>query len=243
MVYVTWNSQGGVNLQYIRQILNETNPDVLCLQECGNLRKMKSFEGWDNLPQPPNPAGSLTSIFQDQGTIYTCVYWQNQQWVQGSLAIMCKPAVMVPLGVLQAAPPNFPVNNLRNLPYITLKDLNAGAAITVFTIHSPPVWNDPPVTIQQTCNWNYAQIPNMANIAQGNPQGPNWVCIGDFNADPTVNGFIQPPVGTAIVNNPNPTQQGGGILDYALTNVANFNFVEGLGIGGSDHYPQVFQWG
>jgi hypothetical protein len=37
MRIVTWNMQGGVNTMYIPQVVNQTQANVLCLQECGNL--------------------------------------------------------------------------------------------------------------------------------------------------------------------------------------------------------------
>ena len=66
--------------------------------------------------------------------------------------------------------------------------------------------------------------------------------VGDFNADPTVAAFIPPPVGGVVRGN-HATQQGGGLLDYSITNAFGYNFVAaGMLLGASDHFPQNFSY-
>jgi hypothetical protein len=104
-------------------------------------------------------------------------------------------------------------------------------------VHAPPVWGT--VTTAQVCSWNEAQVTAVAGAAAG----VLWTIAGDFNADPTAQGFVAPTVG-AVVRGQNATQQGGGILDYSVTNAGvGYTFVAPSQlVGASDHYPQEFNW-
>jgi len=227
MRIVTWNMQGNVNAVYINQLIQASNADVLCLQETGNLAHQLQ-QGANPIPGFP---GSLRGIFLAGQIPYECVYWHNPGWGQGGVAVMTRLQVNN-WGIM--APVLAPYNpaNPRNLPWIEVVDPhNPGPGITVYSIHSPPVWA--PVTLADVLSWNNAQI-GAAAVAG------NWAVVGDFNADPVAPGFVNPPVG-AVVHGNHATQQGGGLLDYAVTNAPGFVFVEADELlGASDHYPQTF---
>ena len=233
MRIATWNMLGGINTPYINQVVQDTQANVLCLQECGNLA-----EHLQNRQPILAPSGAIigyTGNFVVGQGFMECVYWENV-WTQGGLAVLSNIGVLN-FGILDAvAVPGFAPANPRNLPWITVRNPTTGINITIFSIHGPPVFGG--TTIANVCDWDNAQIAQI-NARWG---GVNWACVGDFNADPTVGGYIAPASG-AVIHGNQATQQGGGILDYAVTNAAAFAYIQQTQlVGASDHYPQVFQW-
>ncbi|NET73628.1 MAG: hypothetical protein F6K62_22610, partial [Sphaerospermopsis sp. SIO1G2] len=202
MRIATWNMQGGTNTPFINQVVQSTQANILCLQECGDLA-----QHLQNRQPILNPNGAIigyTGNFVVGQGFMECVYWENV-WIQGGLAVLTNVG-MTNFGILNAVVvPGFQPNNPRNLPWMTVRHPNTGINITIFSIHSPPVFDG--TTIVDVCNWNNAQITQINN---GWGAG-SWACVGDFNADPTVAGFLQPPVGVVVRGN-QATQQGGGIL-------------------------------
>ncbi|WP_199245929.1 endonuclease/exonuclease/phosphatase family protein [[Phormidium] sp. ETS-05] len=233
MRIATWNMQGGVNTMYINQVVQATQANVLCLQECGalaeHLHGIVPIIGLNGAI-----IGYTGNFVVGQGFFMECVYWENI-WIQGSLAVLSNISPLY-YGILDAAPVlGFVPPNVRNLPWMTVQNPNTGINITVFSIHAPPVFA--PTTIANVCNWNNAQITQIADVTPG-----YWACVGDFNADPTIAGYIPPPVGNVVRSN-RATQQGEGILDYAVTNALAFTYVPPTQVvSASDHFPQVFQW-
>ncbi len=231
MRFATWNMQGGVNTQYINQVVQSTGANVLCLQECGSLAQFLHAAA-PILSMTGAIIGYTGNLVVGQGFM-ECVYWENV-WIQGGLAVLSNVGV-VNHGILNSvAVPGFAPPNARSMPWMTINNVGAGV-IRIFSIHSPPVFGA--TTIANTCAWNNAQL---TQISAG---GGTWACIGDFNADPTAIGFVAPPVGNIVRGN-HATQQGLGILDYAVTNAgAGFTYVQQTQLAGaSDHYPQVFNW-
>ncbi|MFT3765067.1 MAG: hypothetical protein QM820_06070 [Minicystis sp.] len=80
---VTWNMQGATNAPYIAQVVRQTQANVLCLQECSNLGTLLQAA----MPVP-GFAGSLTGNFVVGHGFMECIYWKNNAWGQGSLAVM-----------------------------------------------------------------------------------------------------------------------------------------------------------
>jgi len=233
MRIATWNMQGGTNTMYINQVVQATQANVLCLQECGalaqHLRGSAPIWGLNGAI-----VGYTGNFVVGQGFM-ECIYWENV-WLQGSLAVLSNIGVIT-CGILNAVNnvPAFVPANVRDLPWMTVRSQAAATNITVFSIHAPPVFM--PTTIANVCTWNNAQIAQIAPQAGANL----WACVGDFNADPNVVGYIQPPAGSNVVRGNNATQQNGNILDYAVTNAAPFQYVQQTQLAGlSDHYPQVF---
>jgi hypothetical protein len=108
--------------------------------------------------------------------------------------------------------------------------------VAVFSIHGPPVFGA--TTVAGVCAWDNAQIGQI-NVLAG---GGGWVCLGDFNVDPTglAPPYVAPPAGNVVRGN-HATQQGGGLLDYAVTTAGTLAYVaQGQLAGASDHYPQTF---
>ncbi|PKV82580.1 ricin-type beta-trefoil lectin domain protein [Streptomyces sp. TLI_146] len=67
-----------------------------------------------------------------------------------------------------------------------------------------------------------------------------WSALGDFNRNPTQLRAL--PAGTVVYRTNTGTQQGGGELDYMVSNGANLNGWSGRALGGgvSDHFPVEF---
>ncbi|GLQ94407.1 endonuclease/exonuclease/phosphatase family protein [Dyella acidisoli] len=233
MIVATWNMQGGANTLYINQVVQQTGANVLCLQECGALAE--HLHGRAPIIGPNGGTLGYTGNLRLGHGFMECVYWENH-WIQGSLAVLSNIGING-YGILPHVDLfGFVPANSRDLPWITVTNPTTGNVITVLSIHSPPVGGG--VTLAHTCTWNNAQINQINNAAAGG----NWACVGDFNADPTAIGFIGPPAG-AIVRGNQATQQGGGILDYAITNAVGFTYQQQTQlVGASDHYPQVFNW-
>lgn len=234
MKIATWNMQGGINRTYINQVVQATQANILCLQECGDLAPHLR----NRQPIIAQSGGIIgyTGYFVVGKGFMECAYWENA-WTQGGLAVLSNIGVLQ-YGIFDVfAIHGFTPANPRNLPWMTVRNPSTGTNITIFSIHSPPVSRT--TTMANVCNWNNAQIAQIDAIAG---VGVNWACVGDFNADPTVNGYIVPAVG-AIVRGNHATQQSGGILDYTVTNASAFTYVQQTQLAGaSDHYPQVFQW-
>jgi len=239
MNFVTWNMQGGTNTPYIRQVINNTGADILCLQECGDVIAQNLINRVPIL----NAAGATigyTGQLQFGTThnpdVRECVFWENPTWTQGALAIISNQPV-VNFGILSAvAVAGVVPNNPRDMPWIEINHMAAATGvIRVLSIHGPPVYGA--MTIANVCAWDNAQVNQLAGV------GFSWAFLGDFNADPTQVGYVAPPtVGANVVRGNHATQQSGGILDYAVTNAA-FNYVQQTQLcGASDHYPQVFSF-
>ncbi len=231
MRIVTWNMQGGPQAGNINDVIQTTQANVLCLQETGNLTNLL------NAPNPvPNFLNSLTGNFIAGNNFFQCIYWHNNNWVQGGLAVMTNVGI-VDCGIMQGVNvPNVNPNNPRNLPWMTVRNPYGEENIQIYSIHSPPVWEQ--VTTADVCLWNNAQVQAVENAAQ---PGVSWAIVGDFNADPTNDEFIQPPFGNVVRGN-ELTQQNGDILDYSITNVDNnYVYMDPVQlVGASDHYPQIF---
>ena len=132
----------------------------------------------------------------------------------------------------------------RCLPWMEITDPATLNTLTIFSIHSPPVSPYVPVvTLAQVLSWNNAQIAAVNAIGGIG----TWAVIGDFNADPTDGAFVAPPAGLPE-NGPGPTQQSGGILDYAITTaiapLPALTFAESDEDvpSSADHYPQAFDY-
>ena len=228
MIITTWNMQGGTQLLYLGTLIANSNPDVICLQECGNMTPVLAHTA----PIPGFP-GSLTGVYQNGNHIYHTVFWYNNVDAnpRNSLAIMTRltinaHGIRIPIAV---APPGYQPGNPRNLPWMTVNQ--GGNIITIFSYHGPSAGT------ANACSYNNPQIAAINAGVMG-----VWSVVGDFNADPTVAAFVAPPAG-AEVHGGHATQQGGGLLDYSITNAFGYNFVAaGMLLGASDHYPQDFSY-
>lgn len=233
MRIATWNMQGGTNTLYINQVVQATQANVLCLQECGDLTQ--HLHNRVPILAPTGAIIGYTGNFVVGQGFMECVYWENA-WIQGSLAVLSNIGVLN-FGIFDVVPvPGLVPANPRNLPWMTVRNLTTGINITIFSIHAPPVFGG--TTVVDVCNWNNAQIAQIsALVGEG-----GWAVVGDFNANPMVGGYIAPAFG-AVVRGNQATQQGGGILDYAVTNALAFAYIQQTQlVGASDHYPQVFKW-
>jgi endonuclease/exonuclease/phosphatase family metal-dependent hydrolase len=233
MRIVTWNMCGGTNVMYLNTVIQKTSADFLCLQECGEFTKNMS----DKKPIFGNNGAIIGSLgtFKAGHDSWNCVYWENNSWTQGGMVVMTTRNIINPGVLLPVVIPGFVPGNPRGLPYCTVQNDN-GANITIYSVHAPPVFKN--VTTANVCCWNNAQLNAIAAL------GGSWACIGDFNTDPTQAGYILPPVGT-IIRGTKATQQGGGIIDYTITNVPAPPYIykdQSELCGSSDHYPQVFHW-
>ncbi|MFE3202364.1 RICIN domain-containing protein [Embleya sp. NPDC059237] len=69
----------------------------------------------------------------------------------------------------------------------------------------------------------------------------HWAVLGDFNLNPLQAAGLNLPQDSRIYNTGEATHQGGGELDYMITNVATDNWQATRGINrGSDHWPVYF---
>ena len=242
MRIATWNMQGGTNTVYVTSVLATTQADVLCLQECGAFYRVL----WDRTPLVKASGETIgyRGTFRSTGRELFTVYWEND-WVQGSLAVMTSlpyiaSGVIIPSGVPLAGGGVWHPPNPRWMPWVTVSPpgpAHAPAlAYRIYSIHSPSGYG-----IADTCAWNNTQLNRMPGlIAHG--ISPRWICMGDFNADPTAAGFVAPTTaGSRIVRLRRASHQNEQLLDYAVTNVPALAPVEIVKVGGAaDHYPQVF---
>lgn len=221
MRIATWNMQGGRNTQYLTQVAMQTRANILCLQECGRLERFMYGLVSNGL--------YFTGNLRVGRSLMEVVYWYNHRWPQGGVAVLSNVGISAH-GVFFTVPAPWNPPKPRSMPWITVR--NGAADLTVLSIHSPPVWFG---TLPQVCGWNNTQIAAVDGLHLG-----RWAMLGDFNADPTAGGFIPSPHGH-LVRGPRATQQGGGLLDYAVTTGAlNYRVSTPLA-GPSDHYPQVFE--
>lgn len=219
MRIATWNMYGAVRMPDLVTVKNNTEANVICLQECGKLEPF--LDGGTN--HGAYWTGNLT-LGRD---FMECVYWPNINPRLGT-AVLSNVTVKA-AGVLHPIPAPFTPARPRSLPWMRVE--YGAAQLTVFSIHSPPVWT---ATLADVCSWNNTQIGHV--IATTHPG--DWAVVGDFNADPRRFGFVPPPA--HVVRGYGATQQGGGLLDYAVTN-AHLAFVPDTRGAGSDHFPQVFR--
>ncbi|MGW7413385.1 RICIN domain-containing protein [Streptomyces sp. NPDC054863] len=86
-----------------------------------------------------------------------------------------------------------------------------------------------------------ALVQDVADEANG--RGLNhWAVLGDFNLNPAVAANLNLPADARVYNSGQATHQGGGELDYMISNVETDNWQATVGINrGSDHWPVYFQ--
>lgn len=226
MRITTLNMQGGTNLGYLVALINQNNPDVICLQESGDMTLILQHTA-----PVMGYANSLTGVYQNGNNIYHTVFWYNNVDAnpRNSLAIMSR----ITINAQGIYTPGINVGgyqpgNPRSLPWMTLNQ--GGNLITIYTYHAPSAGT------ANACNYNNNLIGLLG--APG-----TWAVVGDFNADPTDNAFVAPPAG-AVVRGNHATQQGGGLLDYSITNAGGGYAFADVGnlLACSDHFPQNFTW-
>jgi hypothetical protein len=85
-----------------------------------------------------------------------------------------------------------------------------------------------------------ALVQDVADEAAG--RGINhWAVLGDFNLPPGLAALLNLPQDARVHNTGQATHQGGGELDYLITNVETDNWQATRGINrGSDHWPVYF---
>ncbi|WP_414119444.1 RICIN domain-containing protein [Streptomyces sp. CWNU-52H] len=85
-----------------------------------------------------------------------------------------------------------------------------------------------------------ALVQDVADEAVG--RGINhWAVLGDFNLPPALAAALNLPPDARVYNAGQATHQGGGELDYLVTNVETDNWQATVGINrGSDHWPVYF---
>ncbi|MGO9599516.1 MAG: hypothetical protein ACLP7Q_16125 [Isosphaeraceae bacterium] len=220
-------------------VLNQTEANVLCLQECGDLGEL--LQGRSPLINAAGATAGHTGNFVVGRGFYECVFWEGNTPRLG-LAILNNVGTQE-CGILPAAPLPAPApafRDIRNLPWIRVAHPALGN-IYIYTIHAPPVTPPgvpgPQFTVAQVVAWVNAQI---ASIRALHVNGGQWVCLGDYNVDPSE----FPPVagGPRVVHGNRATIQGGSKYDYAITNIPNFRFFAATNLcGASDHYPQAFE--
>lgn len=227
MRITTWNMQGAVNLVYLQQLITKNDPDVICLQETGDisfaLRNTAVIAGFAN---------SCTGIYQFGYNIYNVVCWYNNVDAnpRNSLAIMSRITINAS-GIHEpvvAPPPNYNPGNPRALPWMTVNQ--GGNLITIYSYHAPSAGT------ANACSYTNQQIIPINGL------GGIWAIVGDFNADPNSANFLPPPIGASVRGN-HATQHGGGLLDYSITNAGagGYQFSwSGELLAASDHFPQNF---
>lgn len=228
MRITTWNMQGGTQQVHLGTLISQNNPDVICLQESGNMTPILS----NTAPIVGFP-NSLIGTYVYGTNIYDVVFWFNNvdATPRNSLAVMSRitvnaQGIHVPVAVL---PPGYQPGNPRNLPWMTVNE--GGNLITIYSYHAPSAGT------ANACSYNNPQIAAINGL------GGVRAVVGDFNADPTDGAFIVPPAG-AVVRGNHATQQGGGLLDYSIANPGagyTFSAVGNL-LAASDHYPQNFNY-
>lgn len=227
MVITTWNMRGGTQQGNLGTLINDNNPDVICLQECGNMTGLLQNQPMAPLPIAGFP-NSLSGMYKNGDNIYDVVFWYNNVNLLPtcSLAIMSRITVNA-FGIFAAVPsPVYQPANPRNLPWMRVNQ--GGNLLTIYSYHAPSAGT------VNACAYNNVQIAAISGL------GGSWAVVGDFNADPTDAVFVNPPAGGVVRGN-QETQQSKGLLDYSITNAAGYAFLAaGMLVTGSDHYPQDF---
>lgn len=250
LLLLGWNMQGNTKAVNLKTVLTQTKatpndpiPDVICLQECGDLSNQFNFGQADQ-----NGIRSAAVNFGTTSRMLICdiVWWPNPaQGIQYSLAILSFRGIVLSGSAPVQAPPLPAANppNSRPILWIDVKD-SVNNTWRIGCLHSPSVFSYPGIANPgaEIAEWDVAQIAPF----RVNAPGRRWACLGDYNVDPEDlrNTFNQNP---AVPNNlieygPKATQQAGYRIDYLVTdtlNVANFQATSEY-YGNSDHYPQLF---
>lgn len=226
MRITTWNMQGSTQQVYLGALIAQNSPDVICLQESGDMTHLLLHaNGIAGFP------GSLAGMYQNGTNIYSVVFWYNNVDAnpRNSLAIMSRVTINAHgIHAPVPVPPHvYHPNNPRKMPWMTVND--GGNLITILSYHGPSSGT------ANACAYNNPQVAAISAA------GGTWSVAGDFNSDPTNGAFVAPPAG-AVVRGNHATQQGGGLLDYSITNAGPGYAFSATGnlLGASDHYPQNF---
>ncbi len=226
MRITTWNMQGKQQHSCLQQLIALNDPDVICLQECGDLSPVIEHQ----LPIIGQPY-SLTGKFYHGKVMYDVLFWcsLSESTSHNSVAIMSRAEVddqgiLTPANVPGLREASF---QTHSLPWMRLKQ--GDHPITIYSYQAPSA----PLT--HTCRFTNQLV---ATIHAG---GGVRAIVGDFNANPLDPNFITPPSGT-LVRGQRPTKQGGDLISYSITTPMVFFHFEQPGeqLGRSEHYPQNF---
>ena len=97
-----------------------------------------------------------------------------------------------------------------------------------FTLHAP--------ASNQAAEYNKTLL--IQGIRRLAKQPSAWICAGDFNCEPKA---MASPAHWRVIASANPTQQSGGVLDYAVyAGQLQVGYQGAVGTLVSDHYGQAF---
>lgn len=227
---VSWNMLGGGNWTYMRQMLTATDPDVLCVQECGQAPYNFTPTGVAGVQQALVNFGTA-----DSPLVYEIYHWANPS-TQYSLAILTR---ITPTNLfLNAAPAIAGVGAGALRPILGIGVNLAGANWTIGNLHAPSVFS---ATGPQIVAYGQAAY---AGVAAAAPMGAPWACLGDWNTSSAA--LLAGIAGNAAVNAPYATHQGGYAIDYLVTTNPMPAAINPVGYStlpfAADHVPVAFQW-
>ncbi|MFN6340237.1 MAG: endonuclease/exonuclease/phosphatase family protein [Cyanobacteriota bacterium] len=228
MKITTWNMRGGAQQLYLQTLIAQNDPDVICLQECGDMSQILENQA----PILGHPY-SLTGKYRSGSVLYDVLFWCNYAEAdpRNSLAVMSRLPVHSQgiLDPVDVSPLGFQPHNPRRLPWMEVNE--GGVSIAIYSYHAPSA------NVSKVCSYT-----NMQIAALHRHPGVRAV-VGDFNADPTNEAFVAPPTGT-VVRGEKATRQGGNLMDYSITTPFVYYIFHRAGrlVGASEHYPQSFMY-
>ncbi|MCQ6555010.1 proprotein convertase P-domain-containing protein [Streptomyces sp. C10-9-1] len=240
----TWNMQGASSSSdskwttTVSRLLtgghNYRSHDVVALQEAGPR---------SSLPGAVLRAGTITNVNGRQATYD----YEVRRWRVGS-ASRGRDVFITWLNT-------DPTGNRNNVAIVTYEDPGTPPTVVAARQANNTSWGMRPALGVRLSDgsWFYSfhassNGDNRSNDAQNmlfevSSRGGQWAVLGDFNRNP-VNLFTI-PAGSQIYRSYQGTQQGGGELDYMVSNDrSNMIGWNGRRLNGasSDHYPVEFLW-
>lgn len=215
MHLITWNSRG-VSVEGYQWRLSQSQPDVMVVQEVGNLPREMGFGGKTYFGKPVK-----VGMIGD----YRCIWcgWSKQDHDGAEITPQNRGNLRCSLAMFYEE---------SGLPHAVWA-ANGKRPLLKKTVNG---W--------LICNIHAGgkeYIKDALAIARVNGMEKNWAVAGDFNQDPlTVAGYLQN--GEFVVEPGVPTRpESGRTLDFAVSN-QNGAAAVGPNYGGSDHLSVDIIW-
>lgn len=238
MKIVTWNCQGYKFGSEMKSLVNELSPDVITLQECGDIRNIS--EEWYRIKGIHPFVRGKWSLKSNSRTIkYNIFYYPWRNYSRCSMATLVKEnLIWKNANCLEAIPSSEKAldkedgsedgDEERRLRATIRINVNfEGDDFYICNVHLP------------SGRPSFARKVGHVYLDCSSYLSSNMIMVGDFNTEPGT--WVFDSKNLRIIDGNRPTHESGRILDYIITNSAKSIAIDLPGIVMSDHYPVIVE--
>jgi len=226
MRIVTWNSQGYKFGGYIGVLIHKLSPDVIVLQECGDIKIIS--DKWNPIPGT-NRLDVCKWRFGSKK--YNVFYYSWRADSRCSMATLIREDLVytnptcleyTDIGKFEDDSEEYDTERQDLRGTIRIHVNSDGTDFYICNVHLP---SGRPSFARKI---GYAYIKNSSCLSS------NMIMVGDFNTEPDT---WKLEMSQRVVACKSSTHNSGHELDYAITNSTKSMAIEVVKMEGSDHYP------